>query len=170
MKITLSPEWEKIAADIGRQRQEYAEAHNLKNYGGRCFAREFALENHIMGARAEAATAKACHVPWRPTVDRSGGIDVDGRIEVRGRRMPGTGHLSMRPPHKNELPYVLVHAFRPFQCGGVLDVIGWLWGHEMTARGGPCHFGVTYIAPPYRSDVSLIERFGNVDKKNASGT
>lgn len=157
--VTLSPEWEDRATRAGNARQDYAEREGLRNFG-RELPADISRARHIVGCRAECAVAKVLRLPWKPQVGVITGIDVGGKIEVRARRLPAQHcDLAHRDHDKDKPPYVLVYC-HPDQS---LELVGWLYGHEMRARAPGCdvRYKVTYIPPPYRDVVELIERYGN---------
>lgn len=118
--IKLTDRWIERAHKEAHARQNSAVALGYEHYG--CM--ESSVDLNIAGTITECAVAKYLRKPWRPRGIHDPG-DV-GRIQVRGRRMPGIGDLGIRPPDKDEPPYVLGHVF----ADNTVQLIGWLYGHE----------------------------------------
>ena len=156
MRFRISPEWEARAIAEGNARQDYAEGARLANYG-REIGSIKERANHIMGCRCEIAVAARLHLPWSAQVGILVGIDVGGKVEVRGRRIPGKGtDLACRIGRdKPNRPYVLIHCFDT----GEFEIIGWLYGWECAARANDClvRYEITYVPPPYHAFVELEE-------------
>ena len=117
------------------------------------------FDSDIMGAMAEFAVGGALGVFWDGHVGKSDDGDVGGFVEVRMRRVPGTGtDLAIRPKDHDDRPYVLALGHRDFR----IEVIGWLYGGDAKARGRAsdnawCESkGVWYVPPPYEPITSLI--------------
>jgi hypothetical protein len=155
--IMLSDIWLAKAIAIGEARYLYAVEHALRMYGNIDYSDQ-GDSLHIAGAISEAVVAKHFKLPWKPHIGVIDGIDVGGLIEVRARRVPGTGtDLAIRPDDKDDLPYVhsLVYA------DNSVTLKGWLYGRDGKGRGvwnsAKC---VWFNAPPYRP-ISELEKIIN---------
>lgn len=150
--VTLSPFWLRRAREVGRARHAYAVKHDLKHYGNIANDHE---SHHEVGAIAEAAVAKYLHLPWRANIGNIKGVDVGNVVEVRARRIPGTGtDLAIRPNDKDDKPYVLawVHA------DDSVEIVGWLFGREGKNRGPwSAAKQVWFNPPPYRPIEQLLD-------------
>jgi hypothetical protein len=143
--ITLSDFWLARAREVGLQRHGYALQAGLKHYGNKA---DDSDSHHVVGAIAECAVAKYLNLPWRANVGNIHGVDVGDAVEVRARRVPGTGtDLAIRPHDKDEKPVVLVFVFANYQC----ELRGWIFGHE-GKNVGPWNEAkcVWFVPPPYR--------------------
>lgn len=155
MIIELSAHWRLRAREAGRGRQDYADGAGLRQYGN---ILDGGVDEHIVGALGEIAVAKLLRRRWVPQVGTLRGVDVDGVVEVRTRRLPGFGDLAIRPDDKNDKPYVLVHVNVQTE---VIDIVGWLYGEEAKGKGPWCEARlVWFVPPPYRAVEELVRLFG----------
>lgn len=146
-----------LCADVGARRQIAAFAQGRKSYGNQN-GDEPLFENHIAGAIAEFHVARHFNLFWSPSIGEVDSTDVGGLLEVRMRKLPGTGSdLAIRPKDIDDKPYVLVHVHRltPWQP----KIVGWLFGGEGKRPSEPTDplRGVWYIPPPYRPVSELEE-------------
>jgi len=162
MIITLSPQDAIVPASIGLRRQIFALANGLRHFGAMTMTeRQFnsaadnAFDHHILAAMSEYVVARALNLFWEPSVGNTNGVDVGGLVQVRLRRVPGTGSdLAIRDKDIDDKPYVLVH----YPGGLTFELKGWLFGREGKGRG---QFNeqknVWFVPPPYRSIDELLE-------------
>jgi hypothetical protein len=150
--VILSELWLRKAIKVGEDRHAYALAHHLKHYG---LKDDDHFSHHIIGAVGECAVAAFFQLRWNPNIGVITGVDVSGKIEVRARRLEGTGlDLAMRPKDKDDLPYVLVWVSQDYMT----ELIGWLYGWETKGKGQWCDSKqVWFIPPPYRGINELRE-------------
>lgn len=93
-----------------------------------------AFDNHILGAMAEFAVARALNLFWAPNIGLTAKGDVGGLIEVRARTQDGTGlDLAIRPGDGTNSPHVLVHCDPP-----LFRIIGWIFAREAASIAGSC--------------------------------
>ena len=156
MRENLSDFWKGKRHAVGKARQAYAIAHNLNDYAG--FKVEDGEAAHIAGAIAEASVAKFLSLPWSPNVGKLDGIDVGNRVEVRSRRVPGTGlELPIRPKDKTGKPHVLVHVFE----GENVDIVGWEFPEDTEGRRTWNEArGIWFVRAPYRTVETLLQYYG----------
>lgn len=143
--VTLADVWKAKAIEVGKARQAYAVANNLRRIGK-------SLDNpeifHISGAMAEVGTAKHYRLRWLANVGNTHGVDVGGIIEVRSSTVPSY-NLGIRPKDHDDRPYVfaIVHL-----ADYRVELRGWLWGRE--GKGNPDIWdeecGCWFNRPPYR--------------------
>ena len=141
--IELSPHELTTAAMVGVRRQISAMTKNREDYCHNDSVDPF--ERHIMGAMAELAVARAFNLFWADGVGRVDGSDVGGLIEVRGRKIGGSGlDLGFKARgNKPDKPYLLVHCSLPR-----FRLIGWLYGSEGVAIGKEnSQLGVFFVPP-----------------------
>jgi hypothetical protein len=160
MLVTLNVQEAITAATIGMRRQIFAMSKSLRHYGKADLAKDddvfdLAFDHHIFGAMAEFAVAKALNMFWAPNVGIIDGVDVGGRVEVRVRKIPGTGtDLAIRQKDTDGRPYVLALSRRDFS----FDLVGWLYAEEGKGKGTFCEARqVWFVPPPYRSIEELAE-------------
>src|SRR5215471_6158229 len=97
MIVTLSPQDAAFPAHVGMRRQIFALSQRLRNHydlpdDANCF------DIHIFGAMAEFALARALNLFWEPHIAIDDKPDVGGVLDVRLRRLPGTGSdLPIKP-------------------------------------------------------------------------
>src|SRR5262245_45687275 len=153
MIVELSPQDVITAATVGVRRRAYAMSRNLAAYGG--VGPEDLFDIDCLGAMAELAVARTLNLFWEPHIGETNGYDVGGCVEVRMRRVPGTGtDLPMRTNDNDDKPYVLVLGYRD----GRMDLAGWLYGGVAKARGQWCELRkIWFVAPPYEPIETLIE-------------
>lgn len=154
--IELSYQQMTTAAMIGVRRQISAMAKRRQHWGVLPSSETEAFDNHIIGAMAELCVAKAFNLYWDDAVGSVTGCDVGGLIEVRARRVNGSGlDLAMRPHDKPRKPYVLVHAAPP-----KFSLIGWVYGADGWNAGQPnAKTGLRYVSatiPPLRPIGELV--------------
>jgi hypothetical protein len=153
MIVKLSAQEIVTAAGIGMRRQTYAMTNELRQYGN---GTQEWFDAHIMGAMAEYAVAKTLNLFWHAHIGKIDQPDVGGFVEVRMRRVPGSGtDLAIRPKDKDQLPFVQVLG----RYDGTFDIVGWLFGREAKQRGSNwCESNqIWYVPPPYKPIESLIE-------------
>jgi hypothetical protein len=131
LDLILSPQELMTAAMVGVRRQISAMANGRAHWGVLSSSETSAFDNHIIGAMAEFAVAKHFHLFWSDNVGSVTGRDVGGEIEVRCRRVGGSGlDLAMRPHDKPAMPYLLVHAAMP-----KFTLVGWIYGCDAESLG-----------------------------------
>ena len=132
MIIELSPQEMITAGTIGVRRQVAALFQNRRpSHGAHDNSDSRAFDDHIIGAMAEYAVAKTLNLFWDPSIGKVKKGDVGGFVEVRVRRVGGTGlDLVIRPGDEDDAPYVLVHAEVPR-----FFIKGWLYGRDGKAGG-----------------------------------
>lgn len=125
--VTLSSQELITAGTVGLRRHVAALSKDRRPaHGAPANNGEDAFDHHIFGACAEFAVAKNYNLFWAPSVGLIDKCDVGGIIEVRSRRLHGTGiDLAIRPGDSDEKPYLLVHGDIPR-----FHLIGWLFGRE----------------------------------------
>jgi hypothetical protein len=154
--ITLSPEWEARAVELAEAKLAECVGLDRVQADGRTIDPEQRYQNNLMSYRAEFAIAKYTQLPWRQWSGDFNQADVGDNVEVRARNIPGSGgDLPLRPKddEKLERPFVLVHVH---ENDGTIEAIGWLFGYEARARGGPERFSIVYVPPPYRDMPELL--------------
>ena len=130
MIVRLSPQEIITASSIGLRRQVYAMHTNLRQYGN---GKPEWFDAHIMGAMAEFVVARAVNLFWSAHIGVTDQPDVGGLIEVRLRRVPGSGtDLAIRPKDKDHRPFVQVLG----SFDGSFRIAGWSGGKEAKDRGG----------------------------------
>jgi hypothetical protein len=153
--IRLSFQEMLTSATIGVRRHISGMAHSRQHQGPPSEAAE-SFDHHILGAMGEQVVAKAFNLYWDAAVGRVDACDVGGLIEVKCKRMGRGFGLSIRPNHKPERPYVLVHGRPPD-----FVLIGWMYGRDAWAIGEWMeHLGVRMVPPtlpPLRSIAELEE-------------
>src|SRR5262245_11852999 len=121
------------------------------------------FDARIVAAVSELAVARALNLFWEPFIGPYYGGDVGGRVEVRLRRQPGFGELTMLDTDKDERPFVLVHWSLDERD---MHLVGWLYGAEAKERaherGQWCDKKQCWFVPgPYRPIETLIEQFAS---------
>lgn len=160
MIVDLSRSWMLRAIRIGVERQEYADRMGKQAWRGRERGGMRAFDA-VISAVGECAVAKLLHVPWpcRSVEDDYKGAHDVGDVEVRTRRVPGSGSdLGIKQGDTDDSPFVLAHFLARTS---VIDVVGWMYAKEVKQP----HLwhelsGCFYKPPPYRSVDELIQKFG----------
>jgi hypothetical protein len=159
MIVTLTPQEAMTAGHVGLYRQCFAMTKKLPHFGTPTSDQDdLAFDHHIVSAWGEFIVAKTLNLFWAPNVGNIRGIDVGGVVEVRVRKVPGTGvDLAIREHDKDGRPYVLAHHLRG---GFSFELVGWLYGHEAKGRGPFNELRkVWFVPPPYRPIDELLSLY-----------
>ena len=123
--IRLSEVWLAKAVEAGKARNADAVSRGQTPWGVQGSDTEV---QNIIGAVAEVGVAKHYKQRWTPGVGIIGGVDVDGKLEVRARPIPGPGlDLGIRPHDKQDKPFVLAWVYTDDYR---IELVGWLYGYE----------------------------------------
>jgi hypothetical protein len=154
-RVELSPQEMVTAATIGVRRQV---AKIVGGYGSYLpnETNDWApFDNDVHGAMCEFVIARKFNLFWAPNIGDRKAVDVGGIIEVRGRRLSGSGlDLGLRDIDKLQYPFVLVHTDPPF-----FNIIGWIDGREgwRIGQGNSQLHYVPHKIPPLRPIDELWE-------------
>lgn len=158
MEVFLSLQEIMTAATVGVRRQVSAMQRDRKQWGVLESSKDYAFDHHIIGAMSELAVAKHFNLFWPDGVGSIHGVDVGGIIEVRCRRLSGTGvDMAMRPKdieEKPDTPFLLVHEQMPR-----FRLMGWMFGNAAAGLGDFNEMtGLRYVKPKVLRELEELEK------------
>lgn len=151
MIVTLTAGQKTHALEVARGRQAFADGHKLRD---RALPSESKLDDSIMGCLGEFAVALVLDLPWHANIGVLDRADVGDMVDVRARRVPGSGtDLVIFPKDPDDRPFVQT-LVRP---DDTVELVGWLHAHEGKARGQWFERArYWYVRPPYRDILELM--------------